>query len=284
MESIGALQGSQDQNALDKRISRMSGEICVIATILRTFHGVAKKQRNINLDEVRTPLLSLLHRVWPCLTHIAKTFSTHEIVISSLSEFLLMMISLNDQGKEVSLLKEASDIAIVMMDAVSRQQSTPCNITPIMDFVEEMIQIFGFQAEARAKASLSAQTDGLPEHIHAIIGHLLQKAFHVIREQSEKSNIDALPGLFSVCRACIRNCPLLFINLHVFAESSNSESIFSGSLNASISFVNNRQIDVVRAALLYINDTVSNHRQTFWTNSSPFSYCLLFSCLSISLY
>lgn len=262
IDNPSLLQSSQDRDEFKRCIGRMSEEICMVATILKTFHNVTKNQRNINIEEVRKPLLALLHRVWPSLTYIAKTFGSYEVVIVSLSEFLLMMISLsivNGDGKDLSLLKEASDIAVVIMD-VSRQQATPCNITPVMDVVEEMVQTYGFQAEARAKslASLSAHADVSSEPIFTIIGHLVQKAFEVIKEQSEKSNIDVLPGLFSVCRACVRNCPIFFINL-----SSNSESIFSGSLNASISFLNSRHIDVVRAALLYINETVSGHIDAF---------------------
>ena len=262
LKAINAMQGSKDKARLEFYISRMGDEICVFATALRTFHNIAKKQRNVRPEQLKSPLLSLLHRVWPCVTHIARTFSTREDTISSLSEFLLIVISLNDDGKDVTLLKEASDIAAASMDATSQQQA-PCNISAIMYFVEEVINIFGHKAETQAASlmSLSSQpTNEVTHQMHCIVESLLRKSFSVIRQQTEQTNVDALPGLFAICKACIGRCPILFMSLHVSAEPSNSDRIFPASLSAAITYVASKRVDVVRAALLYLNEIVSRNK------------------------
>ena len=258
LQSINETHGSPYNAKLEQYISRMSEEICVLASALRSFHSFAKKQPNSSSAQVKNPLLALLHRVWPCVTHIAKTFSSHEIVISSLSEFLLIVISLNDEGNDVALLTEACEIAVAIMDVASQQEKQSCNLLPIMEFVEEMIDIFGLQAEGQATNTIP--TNELTKQIQTIVEHLIRKSFRVIRGQTEQANVDALPGLFSICRACIRRCPILFMSLNVSTDEPNSESICAASLNAAMSFVNNRQVDVVRAAMLYLNETVSSDK------------------------
>ena len=258
LKSINSLQGPHDTVEFEESLSRMSEEICVFATILRTFHSVAKKLPNTHIDQVKAPLLALLHRFWPYVTHASKSFSNHDIIISSISEFLLVTISLQENGGDANLIKESSDIAMLIMDTTSQHES--CNISPIMEFAEEMIGIFGFKAEEFAKCrkvSPPPPTDNLAQEVYSTVERLVCKSFQIIREKSEQSNIDSLPGLFSVCRACIRNCPILFSSI-CFSQVS-TESIFSASLNASIQFVNSRHIDIVRAALLYLNECVSTH-------------------------
>ena len=248
LKSISENQISADKSKLGERVTRISDEICVFASALRTFHASAKKQAKV-------PLLSLLHRIWPLVTHIAKTLSTQELIISSLCEFLLIVISLNDDGKDVGLLKEASEIAIAIMDFASNEH-TQCHVMPIMEFVEQIIETFGHLAEAQVSViSPLPATIGLTQQMRDIVEHLLRKAFHVIQGQSEKENVDALPGLFSVWGACIRRCPCLFFSLNVSVASA--ESLCTASLNVARSSVTSKQIDVVRSTLLYLYEAVS---------------------------
>ena len=192
MKSIETLQISQDKNELSKRISRLSDEIFVLATILRTFNGMATKLQKSNPERVRKPFLSLLLRVWPYITHTSNICGQNGELVSSLSEFLLTMISFGYEDKDTRWLKEASNAAILMMDAVYQQQSTTYNIIPITDVIEEMIQIYGFRGEACAKNSTPLTTDGYAKEIFSIIELLVVKVYEIIRAQSEKSSFDEI--------------------------------------------------------------------------------------------
>jgi hypothetical protein len=255
LKSINENRTTADKSKTEERVTRMGEEICVLASAIRTFHTVAKKQPNSSSEQAKTPLLSLLHRVWPSIALIAKTLSTQEVVISSLSEFLLIVISLNDDGKDTGLLKEASEIAITIMDFAS-QRHAQCHVMPIMEFVEEMVETFGHLAEAQVRTSSpSVIAVEVNQQIHAIVEHLLRKVFHVVQEQSGDENVDALPGFFAVCRACIRRCPSLFFILTITPEST--EKICTASFNATRLSVASREFDVIRSTLLYLNEAVS---------------------------
>ncbi len=241
----------------EQYISRMSEEIGVLAIALRTFNSFAKKNNNTTSD-VKAPLLSLLNRIWPTITSISRNFSAYEVVVSSLSDFLLIVVSLNEDGENLSLIAEAVEIAIAILDTSTHQKYATSSINPILNFVEEAIDTFGHQAELHAIGGFTSPTTPLTETMHKIVQHMVQKSFSAIPATGDENNAqeDILPGIFAICRACIRRCPVLLMTLS-YADGNFSQSMFAASLGASVSAIGNRQAEVVRDALLYLNDCVS---------------------------
>lgn len=240
------------QESLDTRVTDISKEFRVFACIVRTFHEAVKSQSNFDLDRRHLPLLGLLHRVWPSVTHVAKTLCRNEMAISSISEILLTVTSLHCDGQDSALLNEACGIAESVLDSVSSEQNVAQNIAPLMEFVKEMVESFGHKAEihdAKACSHLSS-SKSYDCSIQIITEKLLKKSFHVL--QNNQFNGDVLPDFFSLSQSCIRHCPSLFMTLDAVPNQTNN--IYSMTVKAAISSITNRQIDVIRASLLYLNE------------------------------
>jgi hypothetical protein len=264
-----------EQENLDARVIIISEEFRIFACIVRTFHEALKSQSNFDLDQRNLPLLNLLQKVWPSVTHVAKTLCRNELVISSISEILLTVISLHRDGQDSALLNEASGIAESIMDSVSGEQHLLRNISPVMDFVKEMVESFGYKADGHAVTKACSHLSSplsYDSSIQQVMEKLLRKSFHML--ENNQFNLDILLGLFSVSQSCIRHCPTLFMSLN--SAHNQTENVYSTMVKAAVSSITTRHIDLIRASLLYLNEIVSLQLHSVLKNIIHYRFSFLF--------
>lgn len=230
----------------EKSVITLSDELHVLASALRSFNQAASKSADYSI--VTPTLFSILHKVWPCITQISKSLFDNQTVVSSLSEFLQIVISLNHDFRDTSILKEACDVAMSILDAISENIHQSDAAIPIFEFIDIAIDVFGHIAE---KEAVNITKGDNFQHIFLLTQDLIRKCFNTAKSAKSKTE-EYIPGIFSVFRSAIRRCPTLFAHLHV----DGGESIFLSSINDATSVLACRQSDVIREAMLYLYDTV----------------------------
>jgi hypothetical protein len=251
MESLAQVLNRDCSNSYDQYISRMDDEICILTNILRSFHYAASKL--VDEAKVMPPILSLLHRIWPTVKHIAKALHDHGSIVSSLSDFLKVVVSFNHDVNDILILKEACDVVnTIIKDAIDKDYKADV-VSPILNFVEDMVDNFGHLAE-KDLISSSLLDGSAGNELCQIIQELVKNSYDVfyMKENRFRSIDDTVPGIFSVLRVSVKRCPYLFFGL----RRSTGEEIFTSSLNAAELFMDSKQTDVLREAILFLCDTV----------------------------
>jgi len=180
----GSILGDSDLEKITEIISRMSEEICVLATILRTFYNATLKKFKTG-DAVKDsggPILTVLRSVWPCLTHIAQKYSSDENVSFALGEFLLAIVSIEDNTNGRVLLKDICEMAILVMNIVT-QSNKPASLVPMMGFVVGAVSAYGHIADTDASSTPigNRAPDIGNREVQDIIVHLIHRCFEIIQ-------------------------------------------------------------------------------------------------------
>ena len=248
MESLSQVL-AQDRN--DQYILRLEDEICVLASTLRSFHRAISKASGEG--KITAILLSLLHRAWPCVKYIAKALRHQHSIVSSLSDFLKVVVSLDHNVNDILILKEACDVANTIMNETAIEGCGTDVISPILDFIEDTVDNFGHLVELHLM-SRSMQDNTLRNEICKIIQDLIESSYEVflMKQDHFRSTDDAVPGIFCVLRVSMKRCPHLFFGL----RTKTGDEIFTSSLNAADHFMNCDQADVIREAILFSCDAV----------------------------
>jgi len=275
----GSILGNSDNQEATEIIGRMSEEICVLATILRTFYYATLKK--IKAGDVAkdsgNPILAVLRSVWPCLTHIAQKYSSYENVSFALGEFLSAIVSIENNANGRVLLKDISDMAVLVMN-IATQRNKPASLVPMMDFVSCAVSVYGHIA------NIDASSIGIGIHapnvenkeVQDIIVHLIHRCFEISQpalapknEQGrdqipvetnpsadairDRKYSKAVAGLFSVCSSCVKTCPMLFITLKGQHCIREDDGIFSRSVETAVVWICYKEVNVSRSSMLFLN-------------------------------
>lgn len=267
----GQILGNGGHENVTEVISTMSEEICVLATILRTFYyAILKKIKasDVNKDS-EGPILTVLRNVWPLLTHIAQKYSSNEHVSFALGEFLLAIVSIEDNTSSRVLLKDICEMAILVMSIVT-QSNKPTGLVPMMDFVVGAVSAFGHVAD------IDASSIAIGNHAHTldnkevqgIIVHLIHRCFEITQpalapkceQGKDQISVEKVPcseavaGLFSVCISCVQKCPMLFVSLKGQHCVREEDGIFSQSVGTAIAWISDNEVNVSRSSMLFLNE------------------------------
>jgi len=257
------LKGKVDSVILIPRIiERMSEEISVLAIAIRTFnHATIKSSSDATGNGSENPVRAVLHRVWPCINHIATTYCLYENISSSLSEFLLVAVSLSETHENVHLLTKICETAVTMIDTISNSVE-PKAIEPILGFVKGVIDAFGHTADAVVKISSAgcANENKDARQVRDIVEQLTCRVFRQLPSNEDLmrsgAQVEVLPAIFSICSACIQICPFLFLTLSIESDDSQNTRLFLQSVNIAISSLKDKHIDVARTAMMFIKEVV----------------------------
>jgi len=276
----GQILGNGGHENVTEVISRMSEEICVLATILRTFYyAILKKVKagDVTKDS-NDPILTVLQNVWPFLTHIAQKYSSDEHISFALGEFLLAIVSIEDNTNGKVLLRDTCEMAILVMSVVT-QSNKPTGLVPMMDFVAGAVSAFGHVADIDA-SSIAIGNHALTvdtKEIQGIIVHLIYRCFEITQPalapkcKQEKDQIsvekvpavdaigelkcsEAVAGLFSVCISCVQKCPILFVTLKGRHCIQDDDGIFSRSVGTAVTWIGDKEVNVSRSSMLFLNE------------------------------
>jgi hypothetical protein len=249
-------------------VTRMCEEMIVLGSILRSFRNATfKAHKNTQQDTKGNPILAVLERVWPCLTHIAEHHSKNEEVTTAMVEFLLVALSVDSIENSSTILNEACNIAILML-AILVKEISPVSVRPVLEFVEGAILAYGHLADrtfSNQEASLATNDDVM---VQKILEKLLCSAFDTAHSKiiqkgvqsdsnvtAEKNSLDCSSGLLSVFTSCAQYCPLLFMSLRP-KPGEEVGGICTQSLQIASLSIQENQADAARGAMLYLKEMV----------------------------
>jgi len=267
----GLVTGNGGHEKANELISRMSEEIYVLATILRTFYHATS---NNGAKDSIEPILTILRRVWPFLTHIAQKYGSNTNISFAIGDFLLVAISMEDRG----LLKVICDVAIQVMNVVS-ESNNPTSLVPMMEFIVGTLSSYGQIADIDVCSSVTENTISSAEEkeVRNILECLIHRCFEIIQptfvprsDQGigqnpldstvkmdvvvEKKYHEAVAGLFSVCTSCVQKCPLLFLTLKGRHSDSEDDGFFPRSVGTAVAWVGDNDANVSRASMLFLKE------------------------------
>lgn len=263
---------------LPQIIERIGEEICVLAIAIRSFNVATSRTTGEN--SIDSPAFSVLDRVWPCLNLIASTLCNHPIISASLSELLLVAVSLSEKTQNVLLLTKLYEISITMIDCVCKSDQIR-SLDPIMDLVSGIISTFGPIADAVTKLTGSELVSNETHKIRDIVEQLTRHSFAVVNTVRSDVQIDMLPAMFTICTSGIQRCPILFMALNTQTDGSQVGQIFSSSITVAISSIDEKHIDVARTAMLYLKEVVSRIDLCLSLKSFTFINTLTFKSIPI---
>jgi hypothetical protein len=250
MNSKGA-----DATNLPQIIERIAEEISVLAIAIRTFNSATLK-RSTESNGVESPVLTVLHRVWPCLNLIASTYSLHNDISSSLSELLLVAVTLSEKNQNVLLLTNIHEIAVSMIDTVCKSNEIRA-LDPIMGLVSGVVDAFGPIADTDAQVRGNGVVSNETRKVREIVEHLTCRSFSAVNAIRADAQVDMLPAMFSICTSSIQRCPILFMTLSAQGDGIQDGQIFVRSVTVAFSSIDEKHVDVARTAMLYLKEVVS---------------------------
>ena len=249
-------------------VTRMCEEITVLGSILRSFRNATfNPKKNTQQNKNESPILAVLERVWPCLTHIAERHSTSEEVTAAMGEFLLVAVSVDSIERSSAILNEACKVATLVL-AILVKETYPVSLRPVLEFVEGAILTFGQLADKSFLNQGAASENNDDVKIQNIIEKLLSSAVdgayskiiwkgdtNDSNDTREKISLDCLSGILSVFSSCAQYCPLLFVSLRP-NPGENVGGVFTRSLETASLAIQENQADASRSAMLYLKEMV----------------------------
>lgn len=257
-------------------LDRMADEIKLLSAMVRTFRSAARKSESSDNDP-NPALIAILHRAWPCLSHVSEKLGSYAMISRSLSDLLTCCVAVQQSDSEHELFLQVCNMAANIMATVkssngeSEMHSTQA---PMLHFVEEAFDIYGHVGENVARGTNKSTTADL--NLHKILDRLLVLSFAAAEEatgtmwasvgeqqqRGEKAgeaspppspaarpvnkSPDELAAMFSLLTVALRRSPALLINL------ASGKDSFSRAVQAGTVAVNEKEVDVSRSALIFL--------------------------------
>ena len=253
--SVGS-EVAEDQQ-ISQIIEKIGEEVGVLAIAMRTFNN-AKSKSSSEQKQRESPVFAVLHGVWPYLKHIASTLCYHQNISSSLSELLLVAVTLSEKNQDAHLLTKLYEISITMIDSVCKRNQVR-SLDPVMDLIGGIINAFGPIADNDVQL-----VDNGVMNIRQIVEELTRRSCSVVNSIKSEIQVDALPAMFSVCTCGIQKCPILFMTLNTQADGSQDGQIFVHSIKVAVSSIDERHNNVARTAMFYLKEVVSKSRLLYF--------------------
>ena len=272
-------ENSNDYNLSIHVLSRIAEEIMILSTMIRTFNNATSKNNDILTDSSVHPLFTVLKRLWPCLSYAAEKYSWNEFISSAMSEFLIASICIKDDSSAKTFFTDICQVATTIIKKVTQAQSV-ASLVPILDFIKCAIETYGRIAES--EKSYSSTRTLLDNKEDKKVGRIIEQLIYLSYDSVQASylwndaqaiakinfsvkikekkhvnhgNLDAQSGMFSILMSCVQRCPVLLINL---LPNAGEKGIFFNLIDSALIILNEKQSGVVRNAILFMKEVVSD--------------------------
>eukprot|EP00563_Minutocellus_polymorphus_P006543 CAMPEP_0181034076 /NCGR_PEP_ID=MMETSP1070-20121207/7616_1 /TAXON_ID=265543 /ORGANISM="Minutocellus polymorphus, Strain NH13" /LENGTH=1222 /DNA_ID=CAMNT_0023111583 /DNA_START=327 /DNA_END=3995 /DNA_ORIENTATION=- len=289
-------------------LDRMADEIKLLSVMVRTFRNAARKSESSDKDP-NPALIAVLHRAWPCLSHVSEKLGSYAMISRSLSDLLTCCVAVQQSDSEHEFFLQVCNMAANIMAAVkssngeSEKHSTQA---PMLHFVEEAVDIYGHVAETVARGTSKSTNADL--NLHKILDRLLVLSFEAVEEaagaiwasgsehqqQGETAgeaspppppaarpinkSPDELAAMFSLLTVALRRSPVLLLNL------SSGKDLFSRAVQAGTVAMNEKEVDVSRSALIFLKTLADLKAASENDERSGATYQLISSDIDESIY
>lgn len=287
-------------------LTRMADEIKLMSVMVRAFQNAAKKSDQTDADP-NAPLVAILQKAWPCLTHVAQNHGSNEVISSALSDLLTGAVVVKESGSDHAFFLQLCDMAANIMATVASstgKEATDATQAPMLHFVQEAIDVHGHIAESDARGT--STTSPSDKNIRIILDRLLVLSFEAVQsaasaiwapapeqQQGEEAgeasppppvqqpnttnkSPDDLSAMFSLLTTSLLRCPVLLVNLSVGGATGQVDiSPFVGSVQAAAVCTNEKEVDVARRAMMFLKTLVDMKGSSDKGNRTDTAYKLV---------
>jgi len=278
-------------------LSRIADEIQVLTIMSRTFTNACSTHDVLSMDTgcgtssdkhqaIAQPLLIIVKKIWPAITHVAKNYSEDEKINTSLGAFLTEFLPPKcDTNSNFSLLKELCSIAFAMME---NDNGGTAQFRPIFEFLTAIIKVYGEGLESKvqqvhngARPIVADNEQELALQVKNIMMTSIkavksamnaklaipkeqgqgQQPFESKRDQESKSevnSIEAFAGLFMLFTMCLEKCPVFFFQLPATQESTQDADglLYNRAVDSAISSLIGTDLQTSKAAMDFLESLV----------------------------
>lgn len=240
------------QHGVTPIMNRISNEICLLAAIVRCFihAGVSQNFSGESKANIiachRSALVSLLHKSWPCMAHIAKKYCYHEVIATSIGQLLTNSLSLYGSEDELPLLIEITGLAKVSLNVVVKAKNPP-SLIPFLSFMQKFIQLHGSKIEPNPR------NNAIHEAIQNVAKNLMLMSYEGVR--NDVTQVVASP-MFDTLSTCAKQCPIFLLILS--RDSQPDGEVICSSIKAAPIVLQSNERDAVSSCVRFLKELVSS--------------------------
>mmetsp|Transcript_1798 Transcript_1798/g.3860 ORF Transcript_1798/g.3860 Transcript_1798/m.3860 type:complete len:1156 (-) Transcript_1798:61-3528(-) len=248
----GAAGAGQRGHDVAPIMNRLSNEIRLLAAVVRCFiqadvsQNFSMESRAKVIAHHRNALVSLLHKSWPCQTHIAKKYCSHEVIATSIGQLLTNSLSLYGSEMELPLLIEITGLAKISLSAVVKAKSPP-SLVPFLSFMQKFIHLHGSKIEPNPR------NNAIHEAIQNVAKNLMLMSYEGVR--NDVTQVVASP-MFDTLSTCAKQCPIFLLILS--RDSQPDGEVIRSSIEAAPMTLKSNEMDIVLSTVRFLKELVSS--------------------------
>eukprot|EP00578_Thalassiosira_sp_NH16_P025166 CAMPEP_0181087580 /NCGR_PEP_ID=MMETSP1071-20121207/6347_1 /TAXON_ID=35127 /ORGANISM="Thalassiosira sp., Strain NH16" /LENGTH=1183 /DNA_ID=CAMNT_0023169475 /DNA_START=176 /DNA_END=3724 /DNA_ORIENTATION=- len=231
-------------------INRLSNEIRLLTAVVTCFiqADVTKNSSGESKAQLvlfrHNALVSLLHKSWPCLTHIAEKYCSYEAIASSIGRILSASLSLSED--EEPLLIEITGLAKTSLSTIVKAKN-PASLIPLLTFMQHFINMHG------SKIELNPRNNAIHEDVQIVAKNLMLMAYQGVRNDVTQG---VASPMFDTLSSCAKQCPLFLLILS--RDSQPDGEVIRSSIEAAPATMKSNETDVVLSSTRFLKELASS--------------------------
>ncbi|KAL7530460.1 hypothetical protein ACHAXR_006117, partial [Thalassiosira sp. AJA248-18] len=282
----GTGTAGQHEHLIAPIMNRLSNEMRLLAAVVRYFirarvsMDFSGGNRTAVIACHRNALVSLMHKSWPCLTHIAKEYCSHEVskllaqhpsklhlsfnshhfvislpqvISTSIGMFLTDSLSLYGSEEELPLLLEITGLAKISLSVVVKAKN-PASLAPLLSFMQTFMSLHGSKIEP------SPRNNAVHEPIQVMAKNLMLRSYEAVRSCHKTSPDNVSQGvaspMFDTLTCCAKKCPMFLLVLS--RDSQPDGEVIRSSIETAPMTMTSNEMDVALSSIRFLKELVSS--------------------------
>lgn len=278
----------QEVGRLTPIIPRLADELRLLSTMVKSFSSALEKAGTGDSSShamassfTMQASVELLKKLWPCLSHIAASFSSNKQISESLGFFLVGCVpSQLESDDAIGFVRELFSLSSSMIPDTNMSKAP---LLAVYEFVERIINLHGSRIETAARLLVEDATAVSPSTFHEVGKQLedtilssvlstkgsLGTAWTRDKEQGQgqpafeskckpateekPTDTDSLAAIFTVLSAAAEHCPTFLIHLPATEGGDrDNDKLISRAIESSVAVLVEPDFEVARTAILFL--------------------------------
>jgi hypothetical protein len=250
----------QCEKPMEPMMNRLSNEIRLLASTVGNFIKAGKSKKFSGEDMAkmstchRNALVSLLHKSWPSLTHIGRSYCPqHDVIASAIGQLMSESLSYGSE-EDMPLLLEITGLAKTSLIEVVKSKNADA-LAPLLSFMQKFILLHGPKIEP------GPRNNATHEPIQVMAKNLMLLSYQAVRSCSKASKDSHVSHgmaspMFETLSACAKKCPIFLLGLS--RDSQPVGEVVRSSIETSPTVLKSNELDVVLSSIKYLKQLTSS--------------------------
>jgi len=274
-------------------IPKLADELRLLSTMVKSFSSALAKASIGNASKhyssssfTMQASVELLKKLWPCLSHIAASFSSDKHISASLGFFLVGCVPTQLENEDaVGFVRELFSLSSSMIPDTNTSKAP---LLAVYEFVERVIDLHGSKIEATARVLAGNATAVSSTTAHEVGKQLedtilssvlstkgsLGTAWTRDKEQGQGQSAfeskckpvaeekptdpDSLAAIFTMLTSAAENCPTFLVYLPATEGGDrDNDKLISRAIESSVAVLVEPDFELARTAILFLISVVS---------------------------